>query len=447
MSHDVFVSYSSKDKAVADAVVSALENSGLRCWVAPRDVKPGAEWGDSITNAINACKLVILVFSGHSNQSKRVRDEIYYVISEEKIILPFRIENLDPTGSMRLHLSSRHWLDAYQPSWQAHINRLVGSAADSLGRELVLPAAQEAAPPPVAGAGQLPSQAVTGAGPVPAQPTPVAKQGGRRIWVWIAAGLGLLLILALAGGGVLLAQDGPTLLATPTSTPRPTPLPTRTPNLVATRQVQSTRAAATAQWAWVHDFAQPILDDVHSRKPDFEDDFSDMNGRFARWSYISGDATFTEGVMRINTAGHDGVDAGGSMIATDLVLEFEFIPRIASDGSCACPGFRWNDAGGYSFNINLKDTWRGMLSIPMAQEGRVVAEGDSPEAGLTRSTSVTVIAKDNRFAFYVNGKPLLYAEDSTWNGDFAYISVWSPSGTSEVDFDNVKFWDLNKPQP
>ena len=42
MSHDIFVSYSSKDKAVADAIVSALENSGLRCWVAPRDVKPGA---------------------------------------------------------------------------------------------------------------------------------------------------------------------------------------------------------------------------------------------------------------------------------------------------------------------------------------------------------------------------------------------------------------------
>jgi len=221
MSHDLFVSYSSQDKAVADAVVSALENSGLRCWVAPRDVKPGADWGDSITEAISACKLVILVFSGHSNESKRVRDEIYYAISEEKIILPFRIENLDPTGSMRLHLSSRHWLDAYQPSWQAHINRLVGSAADSLGLELVLPAAQEAAPPPaVAGAGQLPSQAATGAGPVPAQPGPAAKQGGRRIWVGVGAGA--ILLIGMVGGGILLTRNGVPWLAAATPAPRPT---------------------------------------------------------------------------------------------------------------------------------------------------------------------------------------------------------------------------------
>ncbi|HJX40966.1 MAG TPA: toll/interleukin-1 receptor domain-containing protein, partial [Anaerolineales bacterium] len=92
MSHDIFVSYSSKDKAVADAVVSALENGGLRCWVAPRDVKPSADWGDSISEAISSCKMVLLIFSGHSNRSKHVRDEIYYAISEEKVILPFRIE-------------------------------------------------------------------------------------------------------------------------------------------------------------------------------------------------------------------------------------------------------------------------------------------------------------------------------------------------------------------
>ena len=81
-----------------------------------------------------------MIFSSSSNQSQHVKDEIYYAISEEKIILPFRIENLDPTGSMRLHLSSRHWLDAYQPSWKAHINRLIDSAADSIGHAPLSPA-------------------------------------------------------------------------------------------------------------------------------------------------------------------------------------------------------------------------------------------------------------------------------------------------------------------
>lgn len=136
VSHDVFICYSSVDKNVADPVVSALENQTIRCWYAPRDIEPGADWGESITEALQECKVVLLIFSSNSNQSKRVLDEIYYAISEEKTILPFRIENLDPTGAMRLHLSSRHWLDAFQPSWQSHISRLVNSVSMILGREV-----------------------------------------------------------------------------------------------------------------------------------------------------------------------------------------------------------------------------------------------------------------------------------------------------------------------
>ncbi|MCJ7625259.1 MAG: ABC transporter substrate-binding protein, partial [Anaerolineaceae bacterium] len=80
---------------------------------------------------------MLLIFSRNSNRSKRVLDEIYFAISEEKTILPFRIVNLDPSGAMRLHLSSRHWLDAYDPSWEAYINKLVSTAAMNLGKAIV----------------------------------------------------------------------------------------------------------------------------------------------------------------------------------------------------------------------------------------------------------------------------------------------------------------------
>ncbi len=136
MSQDIFISYSSKDKIVADAVVAALENKGIRCWYAPRDIKAGTDWGESITDAITNSALMLLIFSKNSNGSKRVLDEIYYAISEEKTILPFRIEKLDPSGAMRLHLSSRHWLDAYDPSWEVHINKLIETAASNLEMEI-----------------------------------------------------------------------------------------------------------------------------------------------------------------------------------------------------------------------------------------------------------------------------------------------------------------------
>ena len=124
---DVFVSYSSKDKLVADAVVAAHERDGIRCWYAPRDIPPGADWAKSITKAIHETAMMVLVFSGNSNRSQRVLDEINYAISEAKPILPFRIEAVEPSGALRLHLSSRHWLDAYDPSWEAHIGSLVRS--------------------------------------------------------------------------------------------------------------------------------------------------------------------------------------------------------------------------------------------------------------------------------------------------------------------------------
>ena len=41
---DVFVSYATEDRSTAEAVCAALEASGLRCWIAPRDIHPGSVW-------------------------------------------------------------------------------------------------------------------------------------------------------------------------------------------------------------------------------------------------------------------------------------------------------------------------------------------------------------------------------------------------------------------
>jgi len=132
LAHDVFVSYSSKDKAVSDTLVAALEKNNIRCWYAPRDIQPGADWGEAIATAINESSILLLIFSSNANQSRRVLDELNMAIAKEVIILPFRIEKLDPTGAMFLHLSSRHWLDAFVPSWEKHIDNLIKSVLSNL---------------------------------------------------------------------------------------------------------------------------------------------------------------------------------------------------------------------------------------------------------------------------------------------------------------------------
>jgi TIR domain-containing protein len=51
-SRDVFASYASQDAAVANSLVEHLEQQAIRCWMAPRDVKPGAQYADAIIRAI-----------------------------------------------------------------------------------------------------------------------------------------------------------------------------------------------------------------------------------------------------------------------------------------------------------------------------------------------------------------------------------------------------------
>jgi TIR domain len=67
VAHDVFISYSSRDKPTADATCAVLEQNGIRCWVAARDILPGMSWGGSIIDAINSARVMVLVFSDHAN--------------------------------------------------------------------------------------------------------------------------------------------------------------------------------------------------------------------------------------------------------------------------------------------------------------------------------------------------------------------------------------------
>lgn len=128
MAHDVFVSYSQKDKPIADAVVARLEQDGLRCWLASRDIVPGASWGEAIVNAISASRLMVLILSDNSNRSRQVVREVERAVSEGVVIVPFRIDGVDPTGAMAYFLATEHWLDAMTPPLEQHIERLAQTA-------------------------------------------------------------------------------------------------------------------------------------------------------------------------------------------------------------------------------------------------------------------------------------------------------------------------------
>ncbi len=125
MSHDAFISYSNLDKAAANATCAALEASGIRCWIAPRDIEPGSEWGDAIIDAINHSRVLILIFSAHANDSPQIWREVERAVSKGIPIIPLRIENIAPTHSLEFFIGTLHWLDALTPPLENHLRRLV----------------------------------------------------------------------------------------------------------------------------------------------------------------------------------------------------------------------------------------------------------------------------------------------------------------------------------
>lgn len=124
--HDVLISYSSKDKTIADAVCNQLESCGIRVWIAPRDISPGKSYPTAIVEGIKNCNILVMLFTANSNQSNWVPREIERGVNYGKIILPFKVEEAQPVhGDIELCTCTQHWLDAISPPLEANIARLV----------------------------------------------------------------------------------------------------------------------------------------------------------------------------------------------------------------------------------------------------------------------------------------------------------------------------------
>ena len=134
MSNDVFVSYSSKDKTTANAACETLEARGIRCWIAPRDVLPGEEYASALVRALRDSRIMVLIFSSSSNQSPQVLREVERAVSKGMMILPLRIEDIAPCAAMEYYISSRHWLDAFMPPLDHHLDHLTQTVQALLAR-------------------------------------------------------------------------------------------------------------------------------------------------------------------------------------------------------------------------------------------------------------------------------------------------------------------------
>ena len=126
MAHDVFISYSSVDKTAGETVCSILEQNGISCWMAPRDITPGLDFAEAIIDGIKSSKLFILVYTASSNNSKQVIREVDRAVHFGLQVINLRLEDVPMSKQLDYYLSSVHWLDAKTPPLEEHVNKLSG---------------------------------------------------------------------------------------------------------------------------------------------------------------------------------------------------------------------------------------------------------------------------------------------------------------------------------
>jgi TolB-like protein len=109
---DVFISYASQDAVTSDAIVSALERRGFKCWIAPRDVTPGELYAGAIVHAIDASKATVLILSQHSAASPHVIREVERAASKRHPLVSLRIDRAPLPADLEYFLNASQWLDA-----------------------------------------------------------------------------------------------------------------------------------------------------------------------------------------------------------------------------------------------------------------------------------------------------------------------------------------------
>jgi len=107
---DIFISYSSKDRPTANLLVAEIEKAGFACWIAPRNIEGGAEYSEVIEKAILHCPIFLLIFSEHAATSAWVKSELNIGFSENKYLIPYKIDATPLKGTMRLLLNDKHWI-------------------------------------------------------------------------------------------------------------------------------------------------------------------------------------------------------------------------------------------------------------------------------------------------------------------------------------------------
>ena len=138
--YSLFISYAHPDEALAHRLYQDLQNKGVRCWMAPHDLRPGDYHHSRIDEAIRLHEKTLLLLSEPAVKSSWVKHEVQIALAREiaqdcTILFPLRLDDAvmhtSKDWAVQLH-ESRHigdftnWQDetAYQQAFTTLLKHL-----------------------------------------------------------------------------------------------------------------------------------------------------------------------------------------------------------------------------------------------------------------------------------------------------------------------------------
>lgn len=484
MAHDVFISYPGKDRTVADAVCAKLEENKIRCWIAPRDIPAGKNFAESIIDAIDISKVFVLIWSINTNSSEHILTEINQAFNQGIPIIPFRIQEVEPTSAMRYYFGRTHWLDALTPPLERHIDILAGSILAILDRtpEVIpdpvvveiepdhpKPPARKSEPGPLPEKDRWhdikktePSKPAVKTKTKPPHTSSKKKQIIFPIAaaVLVVAAFALLLLTGVFEGLPLSEKTG---TVPPTTAPVEATLTNQpiSANITSTNTPIPSTSTPTAMPAWMEEvnvWANPILAAIKSQPPDFEDEFSVLD---PDWNVFSDDRQCP------------AFDPAGKFIIVNGELQLVISP------SCPFFAFTHPEIGGEIVNYVLqtdinfaesaisyefiasseqgmlvdfilsRENWALTIPDPEIEEGmQTIHEGVIPFDS-SKPFTFTVIKNEETFLFYLDDILLLSYDPSISDGGNQRIDLavnnWTdqPFVVESITLDNIRYWNIN----
>lgn len=116
MTSDVFVSYSSQDKERVFSLIEKLRGNGVSVWVDQGGLDGAVLWSEEIVEAIESCKVLLLMLSTSSVSSHNVVKEVALSSERKKHILPVYLERVDLPKSLQYPLAGIQHVDHVEDS-------------------------------------------------------------------------------------------------------------------------------------------------------------------------------------------------------------------------------------------------------------------------------------------------------------------------------------------